>query len=408
MRQTTVTDLSTYQRYIVLLIAILLLSIGQFTTDIYLPSVPTIVDWFHTSNTSVQLTITLYYIGYGLSQFFYGPLSDNYGRRPVILASLSIYLLGTIICLFSHSIEILLLGRFVQGVGIGGAATIAAAIPHDIFTGSKIGQAFSYIGIAIAITPLIAPILGGYFQTYFGWQSNFIFLLTYAGLFIFILSLYFPETNLHASKAPIKPMVVLKNYLSIIANKIFILSLLALILTLLGEILYIVWLPIILQNYFKMSPLANGWIMIFPATGLAVGGVISSLLCKYKNKNTAMVCGFAIIVISSVVFVLLNSLFGLSKGLIIATMSIYMIGSGISFPIYIGICTGCYPKNAGTAGALMSGVLTAGAGLWGAFLLKTSLVQYDILAHTQGMLCIILAVVGLYLLYSLTVGNDEQ
>lgn len=385
---------SEYQRYCILLLAILMLSIGQFTSDIYLPSLPSLIYFFHTSSSTMQLSITFYYVGYGLSQFFYGPLSDCYGRRPIVLTSLSIYLLGTIICLFASSAEMLLLGRIIQGIGIGGAATIAAAIPHDLFTGKKVAQAFSYIGIAIAITPLIAPILGGYFQEIFGWQASFIFLLGYALSFLLIVVFYLPETNIHANKTPIKPLFVIKKYNSILCNKFFLLSLSALFLTLLGEILYIVWLPIILQIHFNVTPINNGLIMLFPASALALGGFISAYVCSRKNREIAIALGIIIIALSSITFFLFSHFTGLSKELIITTMSLYIIGSGISFPLYISICTGTQPENSGTAGALMSGMLSLGAGLWSAILLKTTFVNYTSLANIEGIICLLLLIVG--------------
>ncbi len=369
--------LSTAQKYFVFTVIVILLSVGQFTNDIYLPSIPSLITYFSTTENSIQLTITLYFIGYGVSQLFYGPLSDYYGRRPVILISLCIYLLGTVLCLSSHNVNILLLGRILQGAGIGGAGTIATAIPHDIFSGKKITQAFSCIGIAMSIAPLIAPVLGGYLQVSFGWKASFIFLLIYALIFLLILIFFLPETNSSIRRLTLSPMKLIKTYLHILSNKSYVLSLLCLILTLLGEILFVVWMPIILQVHFKISPIENGWLMTFPALSLALGSILSSFLDKFLEKEIAVFVASIITFMSVILLCLVFYYSGYSILLFSITMSFYMVGTGIIFPSCISLCTSYYPTMTGTAGSLMSAMLVLGAGLWGAFLIKFQIVTYS-------------------------------
>lgn len=394
----TLPSFSKAKQFFIFISAIILLSVGQLSTDIYLPSIPFLIKHFSITASSLQLTISLYFIGYGISQLFYGPLSDYYGRRPVILTSLSLYLLGTLFCLTAQNFEMLLLGRIIQGVGIGAAGAIASAIPHDIFTGKKIGQAFGTIGVAIAITPLIAPVLGGYLQSYFGWHASFLFLFSYAGIFLTIIFFLFPETNARIKASSIVTSKIANLYYQMLCDRVFLAGLLCLITILLGEILYIVWMPIILQIYLKMTPIQNGWTMIFPAIGLAVGSYISSQLCKIYRKELVVLLGIFSIFISSLAFYLLVKLMGFSIYVIGSTMSFYMLGSGIAFPLCIAICTGRFSQTPGTAGALVSASLMGGAGLLSSFIIRTNIMGYDSLPFVLMGSSGILILIGLKLL----------
>jgi DHA1 family 2-module integral membrane pump EmrD-like MFS transporter len=379
MKHSIALPYTKSQQTFIFVAAIIFLSVGQLSTDIYIPSVPSIIKYLSTTTSSLQLTISLYFIGYGISQLFYGPLSDHFGRRPVILISLSVYIVGTLFCLFAKNYEMLLIGRIIQGAGIGAAGSIASAIPHDIYSGKQIAQAFGFIGIAVAITPLIAPVLGGYLQSFFGWHASFFFLFSYASIFLAIIFFAFPETNPRVKSSKLSFFQISKTYFRMLCDKIFFVSLLSLIVILLNEILYIVWMPIILQIHFKMTPVQNGWTMIFPALGLAAGSYISSQLAKNHEKESLILLGISCIFISSSALYLFSKLSGFNPYLIVSAMTIHMVGSGIAFPLCIAICTGRYTETPGTAGALMSASLMSGAGLLGSLIISTKIMPYDAL-----------------------------
>lgn len=397
MNQSVGLPLSRFLQNFIFASTIILLSVGQLSTDIYLPSVPSLIHYFSISTSSLQLTISLYFIGYGISQLFYGPLSDHFGRRPIILFSLSTYLFGTLLCMSAKNFEMLLLGRIIQGAGIGAAGAISAAIPHDIFSGKKIAQAFGIIGIAISITPLITPVLGGYLQSIFDWRASFIFLFSYALIFLCLIFLKFPETNPRIKATEISFLKIIKAYFRILGDRIYFNSLLCLITILLGEILFIVWMPIIIQVHFKQSPISNGWIMIFPALGLAFGSYISSKLSKSFRKNRIIMSGMLSIFASCGLLYLCVNLMGLSIQLVSCSMTLYMIGSGIAFPLCIATCIDRFSQTPGTAGALMSAMLMSCSGLLSSILIKTNIMHFNSLPFVLLISSSLLVLLGLKL-----------
>ena len=161
------------------LLLAMLTGIGPLSVDMYLASLPDIGRLLGAPPAQVQLTISVYLVGFAIGQVFYGPLSDRHGRRPVLLAALGIYLLATLACALAPSIEMLIAARFVQAVGGSGAIVLARAVVRDIYDGARVGRELSRMAAIMALAPLVAPLIGGVLQTVFGWRSNFVALFCF-------------------------------------------------------------------------------------------------------------------------------------------------------------------------------------------------------------------------------------
>jgi multidrug resistance protein len=175
-------------------------AVGQ---DIFIPEVPKLTGLFHTTPGLVQLTLSLFMLAVGVGQLIIGPLSDRFGRKSIVLLSIALYTLGSIAAVLTESIDILIFTRILQGFGACGMMVCAFAIVRDLSEGNESAQIYSYLNGAIAISPLLAPLAGGYLDVSFGWRAPFFF-LGILGVAIFIaialcLSETIKEKNKNAS-----------------------------------------------------------------------------------------------------------------------------------------------------------------------------------------------------------------
>jgi len=178
--QTMIEDTrTTATRRPPLIILILVAAMGPLALQILVPSMPGLVDFFGVPFHIVQLSLMLYLIGLAVAQLIYGPLSDRFGRRPVMLAGIGIYLAGTVICLVAPGIEILLVGRVMQAVGGCSGMVLSRAIIRDLYERDRAASMIAYVTVAMVVAPMVAPIIGGYLDVWFGWQAVFVFVLAY-------------------------------------------------------------------------------------------------------------------------------------------------------------------------------------------------------------------------------------
>ena len=150
-----------------------LVAFGAISTDLYLPSLPAIGAGFAADISQVQLTLSVFLVGFAVSQAVYGPLSDRFGRRPVLLGGLSIYLIASLACMTAPGIGSLIAWRFVQALGACTGVVLGRAIVRDVYGREGAARMLSYMGMAMALAPALGPILGGYLQVWFGWRANF-------------------------------------------------------------------------------------------------------------------------------------------------------------------------------------------------------------------------------------------
>src|SRR5699024_5333213 len=144
--------------------------------DMYLPSMPAIAREFHVSDGAVQLTISNYLIGFGLGQLFYGPLSDSFGRKPIILFGLILFLFAAAACALSQTISQLITIRLFHGLAAAACAVVVNALLRDLFEKEDFSRVMSFVTLVMTIAPLLAPIVGGWLLIWFSWHAIFWFL----------------------------------------------------------------------------------------------------------------------------------------------------------------------------------------------------------------------------------------
>jgi MFS transporter, DHA1 family, multidrug resistance protein len=166
--------------FIALLIAVS--AVSPLGINMYLPSMPGMARALGVTFTTIQLTLSLYLGAMALGQLIIGPLSDRFGRRPVLLLGLLIFVAGSVICLSAQSIGVLIFGRIVQAVGGCAGITLSRAIVRDLYGRNQVASMIAYVTMGMAVAPMIAPTIGGLLETFFGWRASFAFLIGFGGL----------------------------------------------------------------------------------------------------------------------------------------------------------------------------------------------------------------------------------
>ena len=162
--------------------------------DMYLPALPAISEALHAPIAQVQLTISSYLIGFAVGQMIYGPISDRYGRRPVILVALVLNCVAAVFCALTQSIGALIAARFVQALGGAGCIVLARAAVRDLYSGVRAGRELSLMGSITAFAPIVAPMIGGALEMAYSWRAIFVLLMVFALFAAAMAARFLPET----------------------------------------------------------------------------------------------------------------------------------------------------------------------------------------------------------------------
>ena len=186
--------------------------LGPFSVDTYLPAFPAIQREFGISTFQLQQTLSIYIITFAVMTLFHGALSDSFGRRPVILVSLAIYVFASIGCAFAESYEQMLLFRSAQGFSAGVGWVVGRAIIRDSFNDHEAQRLLSLIIMIFGIAPAVAPVIGGWLHGAFGWRSVFVFLSFYGLLQLTLCWWRVPETHPREARQPFAVVPLFRNY----------------------------------------------------------------------------------------------------------------------------------------------------------------------------------------------------
>ncbi len=197
-------------------------SVSFLGASLYFPAMPEMALYFNVSDNVIEHTVSTFQIGLVLAAIVYGPISDSYGRRKILLLGYGIFLLGSILLLLPLDIDNFLLMRFIQGCGSGVSLGLSQAIIRDHFNEKESAKLFAQMGVVIVLTPAIAPILGGYLTVHFGWQSCFLVTAIIVFCTFVALYLFFEETHAKEERTKLHPAHLLKNYKQLLAKPSFI------------------------------------------------------------------------------------------------------------------------------------------------------------------------------------------
>jgi MFS transporter, DHA1 family, multidrug resistance protein len=245
------------------LLVTVLVAIGAFSTSIYAPSMPTLVTEFATTTDQVKLTLSVFLVGFALGQLAYGPLSDRYGRRPVLLAGLVVFCAGNLACFAAPDIETMIAGRFLQALGACSGPALGRAVVRDVHGREGTARIFAWIGAAIALSPALGPTLGGHLHVWFGWRMNFALLAALGVLLLAAVWLFLGETNRQRDPGATDGGRLLRNFGVLLRDREFVGWLLCGSLVFAGIYVYIVVAPCLFIDRLSFRPDEFGLLTLF-------------------------------------------------------------------------------------------------------------------------------------------------
>ncbi|MCF6764722.1 MFS transporter [Thiotrichales bacterium 19S3-7] len=335
--------------FIIALFVNFTIPLGGMSTDIYLPSLPSMATFFDTTPMMVQLTVTLFALGLGIGQAVAGPISDALGRRRPFLFGLILQLIAVIVILTLHSASILIIARLFQGFGSAFMMVPARAILNDTFEGDALKKQYTYITAAFALGPIVAPFIGGYLEHYFGWHANFIFILVYL-VVLFLFMLLFIEESIE-KKRTFSIAHITSSYLTVLENKLFLTGGI-LVSFFLGYVaIFNVVGPFIIQDILGKSAVYYGYVALIMGAAWFSGNMASRLFFNYSRHSKTNI--ILVIMLLAAIMMLLLSLGQLTVLKLLIPIFILIFGGGFLFPIYVGECLSIFRAQAASANGLL-------------------------------------------------------
>lgn len=351
-----------YAPLIILLTA--LAALGMLSTNIYLPALPVIGAALRADADTVRLTLTVYLAVFALCQLIAGPLSDRYGRRPVLGFGLALFVAATLVCATAQGIEMLILGRALQAVGACAASVIGRAMARDLFDGAALGKALGLIMTGVAVAPGFSPLLGGVLQEGFGWRMPF-YAVAVVGLIVFVIAFTkLGETRPPIQQGPDAPRLgiggAFASYGSLLASPLFLLPALATTAALGALFAFFAGAPGLFIETYGQSP--TGFGLVSSATVFAVfaGGWSAPKLMRRFGAAQAIRFGFLVLSLGGA---LLWAHGPAMPGLwpAIGATLVFLFGIGIVNPLTVAAALQPFPQRAGAAAALIGALQMAGA-----------------------------------------------
>ncbi len=344
----------TQKRYIFLVLLLgALTAIGPFSIDMYLPAFPAIAKSLHIVTARVSLSLSGFFIGYSVGQLLYGPLLDRFGRKNPLYVGMSLYILASIGCFFSTSIEMLIAMRFLQAIGGCAAGVASMAMVRDIFPVKDNAKVFALLILILSISPLIAPTVGGYVTATFGWQLIFLILAVIAAIVLIAVIFFLPESYQPDPTYSLKPTPIINSFLLVLKHPQFYTYAICGAIAFSGLFAYLAASPFLFMDVYGLSSKMYGWIFAFLSVAFVGSSQVNSVLIKTFRSAQIVSVSLPAMVIVSLFFVIgsISGWFGVYST--IAVIFVFLCCVGITYPNTTSLSIAPFSKNAGTAASLM-------------------------------------------------------
>jgi DHA1 family bicyclomycin/chloramphenicol resistance-like MFS transporter len=329
-----------------------LTAFGALSIDMYLPALPSIARDFHVPISGAEHTLSSFFLGFAIGQAFFGPIADRFGRRPPLFAGLLLYLAMCAACALSRNVDLLMVARFFQAVGACAGGVIARACVRDLFGPEETPRVFAYMMLVLAVAPLIAPFIGGYFILWMSWRAIFWFQFVVGGLTALAVFLRLPETHGGAHRV-LHPAVIAVDYARIVGDRRFVTYALSAAVSNSSLYAYLTGSPHVFIDIYHVAPQHFGWFFATIATGLIGTAQVAARFVKGRMPEAVMLNAqiahlFTAVLLVAVAWLGIGGALGLG-----AALFFFLALNGAINPMSAGAAMRHYAVNAGMASALL-------------------------------------------------------
>lgn len=375
------------------LIAVLgfLSAVTPLSIDMYLPSLPTLAGELGTTSSMAQISVSTFFFGLALGQLLYGPLSDRFGRRPALALGFGLYLVASLACALTRSIEMLIVARAVQGLGAAASPSAGRAIIRDHWSGNAAARAMSFVMMVMSVAPLVAPLLGGQVLAWLGWRAIFWILAGFAVAALGMVALALPETNGPVRRGDVRMGAVYRIYGQVLADPRALAWLVCGGLVSASMFAYITSAPFLYIELFGVDPQLFGFYFGLNIIGMVLGNLVNGRLVSRFGYRRMMEAGTLVLLLASVALALAT---GAGFGSLPVMVACLFFAVGVVAMASANAVTGLldlYPRHAGACSALF-GLAQYGLGALagfaaGAFYTRTPLAMAWIMAACGAGAC---------------------
>jgi len=354
-------DFTRSKRITIIFILGLLSAVGPFSIDMYLPAFNIIANDFSTTVDQVQLSLSSFFIGIAVGQLIYGPLLDKFGRKKPLIVGLGLYIFASIMCVFSTSIEQLILFRFIQALGSCSGMVASRAMVRDYFQPQEAAKIFSMLMLIVGISPILAPSVGAFVMSHYEWHIIFA-ILTIISIFILIGVLFFlPESYSGNRNLSLAPKEVTSSFWKVLRHPVFLRFCLVGALSSSGMYAYLAGSPFVLQEYYGLSETQYGIAFAFIASALIIATQINRAVLNRLSSGDISKIAVQSQSIVALFFITLTLAGWITLPLMIGFIFLFLLVQGFTFPNTSALSLAPFKELAGSASALL-GCIQMGVG----------------------------------------------
>jgi DHA1 family bicyclomycin/chloramphenicol resistance-like MFS transporter len=330
----------------------------------FLPSLPAIGAAFAAPPATVQLTVTLFLIAFAVAQLVYGPLSDRYGRRGVLIGGLALYTAAGVACALAPGVGMLVGARVLQALGGGSGPVVARAVVRDLYDRERAARVFAYMSMAQSLNPMLAPVVGGYVHEAFGWRAVFWVLAAAGALFTILMVLGVRETNVRRDPTALHPGQMGRNVAELLADRSYVGYVMVNALMFGGQFAFISGSSFVLIGVLGVSPSVFGLCFGAVALGIMTGTFLSGRFGGRLGLDRTIRAGTTLGAGAGLVLAALAWSGVLTVAAVIAPMYVFAVGLGLTLPNGMAGAIGPFPHMAGLAAAVAGFLQMTGSALY--------------------------------------------